>query len=111
MKKLYYFSVLLLCCLFLGQCKLLDRISALRILDTNFTDDLLSVVVRAEVIDSEKKNGITDHGFCYAIGYALPTLGDELSDTLSLGSITDENLPFEGTLALLEPNTDYYIRA
>lgn len=111
MKKLYFFSILTLACLLLGQCTLFNRISALRILDTNFTDDLLSVVVRAEIIDSEKKNSITDHGFCYAIGYALPTLGDGLSDTLSLGTPTDENSPFEGTLTLLEPNTDYYIRA
>ena len=111
MKKLYFFSVLILTCLFLGQCKLFDRVSALRILETNFTDDMLSLVVRAEIIDSERKNGITDHGFCYAAGYAVPALGDGLSDTLSLGPITDENLPFEGTLTLLEPNTDYYIRA
>jgi len=111
MKKVYLFLCILLCSLLLAQCKLIDRISALRILDTRFTDDLLSVVVRAEIIDSERKNGITDHGFCYAIGYALPVLGDGISDTLSLGATVDENLPFEGTLTLLEPNSDYYIRA
>ena len=111
MKKLYCFSIILLCSLFVVQCRLIDRISALRILDTRFTDDLLSVVVSAEIIDSERKNGISDHGFCYAIGYALPVLGDGISDTLSLGAITDEGLPFEGILTQLEPNTDYYIRA
>lgn len=111
MKKLYYFLLFFLCLSLLNQCKLLDRISALRILDTQFTDDLLSVVVSAEIIDSEKKNSITEHGFCYTKGYALPTISDGNSDTLSLGVITDENQPFEATIKDLEPNTDYYIRA
>jgi hypothetical protein len=111
MKKIYYFLLLSFSLFLLGQCRLLDRISALRILDTRFTDDLLSVVVSAEIIDSERKNAITDHGFCYAIGYANPELGDGLSDTLSLGAVGNEDIPFEGILRQLEPNTDYYIRA
>lgn len=111
MKKLYHSLVVLFCSLLLVQCRSFDRISALRILDIRFTDDLLNVVVSAEIIDSEKKNGITDHGFCYTAGYALPTLGDGISDTLSLGEVSDENLPFEGKITRLVPSTDYYIRA
>lgn len=111
--KLHYklsFGLILLAFL-ASQCRLIERISFLRILDTRFTDDLLSVVVTAEIIDSEKKNGIADHGFCYAIGYANPELGDGFSDTLSLGALNNEDAPFEGILTRLEPNTDYYIRA
>lgn len=111
MKKIYYTSLLLLYFLLLWQCKSLDRISALRIVDARFTENLLSMAVSAEIIDSEKKNAITDHGFCYTVGYALPALGDGFSDTLSLGTVTDENLPFEGIITELEPGRDYYIRA
>ncbi|GAB4486902.1 MAG: hypothetical protein OHK0045_06660 [Raineya sp.] len=89
----------------------MDRINALRIIDTRFTDDLLSVAVTAEIIDSEKKKAITDHGFCYTIGYSLPTLGDGTSDTLSLGEVSNEAIPFEGIISRLKPSNDYYIRA
>jgi hypothetical protein len=111
MKKIYFFIFISLGFLLLNQCKVFERINALRIVETRFVDDLLNAEISAEIIDTEKKSSITEHGFCYAAGYASPTLDDAFSNTLSLGPVNDENQLFTGKITRLEPNTDYYIRA
>jgi len=92
-------------------CNKLERISAVRITRVEMLQDSLSAMVYGEVIDSEAQGAISDHGFCFSAGFADPRIGDENTDTVSLGTVTDENKIFSDTILLESPNTFYYVRA
>jgi hypothetical protein len=110
MKKIYKSLIMLALLSNLFACNRFERISSVRIVSLNFTDDSLGVIATGEVID--RQGGIiTDHGFCFSSINANPKIGDLDSDTLSLGNLLDETKAFSDSIKKLPPDTRYFVRS
>lgn len=90
-------------------CSPIERVNSLRIVSLSVNDNL-NVDITGEIIDTEKKQRASNHGFCWAIG-TVPELGTPYTDTIALGEKPNESQLFSATIQNLLPDNDYYIRA
>jgi hypothetical protein len=110
MKKNYLITVLL-SVVVLCSCNRLERINAVRVKGIQIRSDSLSAIVTGEIIDTQEKAEVTDHGFCYAINYGDPRIGLENTDSISLGRLPEGTVEFTDTLKNITPNSVCYVRA
>lgn len=100
-----YLTVFFFVALFFFSCKKLDvaRVSKIQTVSIESANGLFKVV--GSIIDIDK-NGIQDHGFCWAT-----TNNPGINDAhLSLGAVTKQG-DFNGTIFDLSASQTYYVRA